>query len=89
MRAALRLRAGASERNSAEADLRRALEISQQQEALSLQLRAARDLASLLADRGERRQGYDLLYPIYSRFTEGFDAKDLLEAKALLEELAP
>ena len=87
MRAALLLRAGASERNTAEADLRRALEISQQQEALSLQLRAARDLASLLADRGERRQGYDLLYPIYSRFTEGFETADLKEARALLDQL--
>jgi hypothetical protein len=30
----------------------------------------------------------DLLGPIYTWFTEGFDALDLKEAKALLDELA-
>jgi predicted ATPase len=29
----------------------------------------------------------DLLAPIYGRFTEGFDTRDLKEAKALLDEL--
>jgi hypothetical protein len=27
--------------------------------------------------------------PVYGWFTEGFDTRDLKEAKALLEELAP
>ena len=58
-----------------------------QQESPALQLRAARDLARLLAEQGERRQAYDLLAPIYGWFTEGFDTPDLIEAKALLEEL--
>jgi hypothetical protein len=30
----------------------------------------------------------DLLAPIYNWFTEGFDTRDLREAKALLEELS-
>src|SRR4030095_8314382 len=46
-RAAVLLRGDARERKAVEADLRRALEIARQQEALSLQLRAAGDLASL------------------------------------------
>jgi predicted ATPase len=29
-----------------------------------------------------------LLAPVYGWFTEGFDTKDLLDAKALLDELA-
>jgi predicted ATPase len=29
-----------------------------------------------------------LLAPVYGWFTEGFDTKDLMEAKALLDELA-
>ena len=33
---------------------------------------------------GEHR---DLLAPLYGWFTEGFDTKDLKDAKALLEEL--
>jgi predicted ATPase len=52
-----------------------------------LQLRAARDLAQLLAERGERQLAADLLAPIYGDFTEGFDTPDLVEAKALLDEL--
>ena len=52
-----------------------------------LQLRAARDLASLLAERGKRQEAADLLSPIYAAFTEGFDTLDLVEAKALLDQL--
>ena len=73
--------------DSAEADLRTAMEIGRQQGALSLQLRAARDLARLLAEQGERRQAGDLLAPLFGAFTEGFDTPDLQEAKALLDEL--
>ena len=54
---------------------------------LSLQLRAARDLATLWAERGERIQAADLLAPIYGAFTEGFDTLDLVESKTLLDEL--
>ena len=46
-----------------------------------------RDLARLLAERGERRAALDLLAPIYGWFTEGFATPDLIEAKALLVEL--
>ena len=74
-------------RPAAEADLRGALNIARQQEAPSLELRAARDLASMLAERGERQQAADLLAPAYGRFTEGFATADLEEAKALLDEL--
>ena len=52
-----------------------------------MELRAARDLARLLAERGERRQGLDLLAPILGRFTEGFGTPDLIEATALLDAL--
>jgi predicted ATPase len=87
MRAALILRADAGERGAAEADLRRALEIAREQEAPSLQLRAARDLARVLAERDERQQATDLLSPIYGGVTEGFDTPDLTEANELLKQL--
>ena len=87
MRAVLSLGGGAGERDAAEADLRGALKIARQQEAPSLELRAARDLASMLAERGERQQAADLLAPVYGGFTEGFATADLKEAKALLDEL--
>ena len=44
--------------------------------------------ARLLRDRGRVGEAYDLLTPVYGWFTEGFDTKDLKEAKALLDELA-
>jgi predicted ATPase len=86
-RAMLQLRGDAGERAAAEADLRRALQIAREQEAPSLELRAARDLARLLAEGGERRQARDLLAPIHGWFTEGFGTPDLIETKALLDGL--
>ena len=87
LRGTLFLSGNSAQRDAGEADLRRALEIAREQAAPSLQLRAARDLASQLADRGERRQANELLAPIYNCFTEGFDTKDLIEARALLDQL--
>ena len=46
-------------------------------------------LARLWQDQGRRREAYNLLGPIYDWFTEGFDTKDLKEARALLSELIP
>ena len=86
-RAAIALRAKATATADAITDLERALDIARQQQAPSLELRAARDLARLWAERGDRQQALDLLAPVYDRFTEGFDTPDLVEAKALLDEL--
>ena len=40
-------------------------------------------------EQGKRDEARDLLAPVYSWFTEGFDTLDLKEAKALLCELRP
>jgi class 3 adenylate cyclase/predicted ATPase len=72
----------------AEAALDAALADAHRQSSRIFELRAACDLARLWADRGERRNGRDLLAPVYSWFTEGFNIADLKAAKALLEELA-
>jgi predicted ATPase len=37
--------------------------------------------------QGKRQEAHELLNPVYAWFTEGFDTKDLLDAKALLAEL--
>jgi predicted ATPase len=50
-------------------------------------LRAAMSLARLWPDQGKPQQARQLLAPVYGWFTEGFDTRDLKEAKALLEEL--
>ena len=70
-----------------ESSFKVALELASGQEANSLKLRAATSLARLWGEQGERRKAYDLLFPVYDWFTEGFDTADLKDAKALLEEL--
>jgi predicted ATPase len=72
----------------AEACFERALCIAQKQEAKSWELRAATSITRLWRDQGKRRQAYDLLAPIYSWFTEGFNTLDLKRAGTALEELA-
>ena len=66
----------------------RALDVARQQQAKSWELRAAMSLARLWRDQGKPQQARELLAPVYGWFTEGFDTRDLKEAKALLEELA-
>ena len=70
-----------------EFSLQEAIRIAQAQQAKSLELRAARDLARLWGEQGRRAEARDLLSPVYGWFTEGFDTADLKEAKALLDEL--
>ena len=65
-----------------------ALAVARQQQAKSWELRAAMSLARLWRDQGKPQQARELLAPVYGWFTEGFDTRDLKEAKALLEELA-
>ena len=60
-----------------------------QQQAKSLDLRAATSLARLWKQQDKRQDAYDLLAPVYGWFTEGFDTADLQEAKLLLEALEP
>jgi predicted ATPase len=66
----------------------RALAVARQQQAKSWELRASMSLARLWRSQGKSQQARELLAPVYGWFTEGFDTRDLKEAKALLEELA-
>ena len=65
----------------------RVLAVARTQESRSFALRAAMSLARLLRDQGKRAEARGLLAPVYGWFTEGFDTRDLVEAKALLDEL--
>jgi predicted ATPase len=71
----------------AEAYFERALAVARQQRAKSWELRAAMSMARLWRDQGKRDEARELLAPVYGWFTEGFDTRDLKEAKALLDEL--
>jgi predicted ATPase len=64
-----------------------ALTIARQQQAKSLELRAAVSLSRLWQQQGKRAAAYALLAPVYGWFTEGFDTADLQEARALLKAL--
>jgi predicted ATPase len=66
----------------------RALQIARQQQAKSWELRAAISMARLWRDQGKRTEARDFLAPVYGWFTQGFDTRDLKEAKALLQQLA-
>jgi len=71
----------------AETSFYRAIKLARAQGAKWWELRAARSVARLWAQRGERQRAHDLLAPVYGWFTEGFDMPDLIEAEALLEAL--
>jgi predicted ATPase len=74
--------------SQAEGYFERALSVARAQQAKSWELRAAMSMARLWRGRGKRNEARDLLAPVYSGFTEGFDTRDLKEAKALLDALS-
>lgn len=67
---------------------REALDVARRQSAKLWELLAATSLARLWQRQGRREEARELLTPVYDWFTEGFDTRDLKDAKALLEELA-
>ncbi len=74
-------------RAEAEASFRRAIDVARGQQARLPELRATTCLARLLDDSGARAEAHALLAASYAGFTEGFDATDLREARALIERL--
>jgi DNA-binding SARP family transcriptional activator/predicted ATPase len=72
----------------AQACFQSALEVSRQQKAKSLELRAAMSLSRLWQKQSKQKEARQLLSEIYGWFTEGFDTADLKEASALLNELS-
>jgi predicted ATPase len=84
-RGQLLLRQGHSQ--AAEELYRKAMSTAVEQEAKLWELRAAVSLAQLRRDQGRHTEARELLEPAYRWFTEGFDAPDLKQAKALLDDL--
>jgi predicted ATPase len=81
------LKSAAPDPAKAEAYFDRALAVSRQQQTKSWELRAAMSMARLWRDQGRRNEACDLLAPVYEWFTEGFDTRDLRDAKELLSDL--
>ena len=74
--------------DQAEECFQKALELARSQRAKSWELRAAISLSRLWTRRGQQKEAQELLQGIYDWFTEGFDTPDLIDAKALLDELS-
>ncbi len=72
----------------AEACFLKAIDMARRQQAKSLELRAVTSLSRLWQQQGKKDEARQMLAEVYGWFTEGFDTKDLQEAKALLEELS-
>ena len=73
----------ASNTREAEACFLKAIDIARHQQAKSLELRAVMSLSRLWQQQGKKAEVQPLLSEIYNWFTEGFDTKDLQEAKAI------
>jgi predicted ATPase len=74
--------------DGAERSFLASLEWARRQQAKSWELRTSTSLARLWQSQGKRQEAYELLAPVYGWFTEGFDTKDLQDAKSLIAELA-
>ena len=72
----------------AEACFHRAIDVARRQQAKSWELRATVSLSRLWQNQGKVEEARQMLQEIYDWFTEGFDTKDLQEARTLLEELS-
>lgn len=71
--------------DSGEEYLLEALQLAGRQSALAWQLRTALDTAGLWLAKKRSMDAYNVLAPIYGRFTEGFQRPDLIEARRLLD----
>ena len=76
-------------RESAISCLTEAIEVARVQSALALELRSMMTLVRLLSEGGQRDQALHELALVHHRFTEGFQTKDLKQARALLEDMRP
>lgn len=83
----LLLRQDFSNLTKAESCFRKAIEIARTQSAKSWELRSTASLARLLKSQGRIQEARAMLAEIYGWFTEGFDTRDLQQAKQLLNEL--
>lgn len=76
---------GNSDRTSADAFLRRSLELAQSISAKAFELRAAMALVRLWQSGKQRAEAVSSLAAAFGWFTEGFSVADLREAKQLLD----
>lgn len=92
---ALRVKAGLHlakpRREEAEAEdlLLQSLDWSRRQAAPAWELRSATDLAALWTAQGRIGEARALLQPVFERFSEGFDTRDVQNAARVLRSFGP
>jgi predicted ATPase len=84
----LRTRNAPGDAASAEASVRNAIDVAARQHARLFELRATTSLASLLGSQDRRDEARAVLAQIYGQFTEGFGARDLIEAREVLARVS-
>src|SRR5262249_16209462 len=87
LRGVLLLRQTGTPPEEAETCLRRGLGVARRPETKALEVRGAVSVSRLWQQQSKQDEARELLTPIYSWFTEGFDTADLQQAKGLLDEL--
>lgn len=87
IRGELLLRQDKKAHQEAEACFHRAIQLARTQAAKSFELRAAMSLSALWRSQGNMRGAHEALADVYGWFTEGFDTKDLQDAKQLLDQI--
>ena len=65
--------------------LEHAIDVARAQQARSLELRSATDLAALHMSMGRRDSTRELLGPVYAMFSSAMESPDLTAARSLLE----
>ena len=71
----------------AEECFQKSIAIAQKQMAKSFELRTSVSLCRLLQKQSKKEEARELLTKIYNWFTEGFETRELMEAKTLLKKL--
>ncbi len=66
----------------------RAIDLARHRQAKSVELRTMMSWSRLVLQQGKREDARRMLAEVYGWFTEGFDTRDLQEARALLDELS-
>ena len=76
------------DQSEAELYLRRAIDIAQNQNSKSLELRSTISLSHFLLGNNRTDETFESLSEIYNWFSEGFDTRDLKQSKSLLDNLS-